>query len=289
MDYAPPARTQGQFTGDGPLSIPVPFTVSNQIGRRDAKQVPTAQVQEDIRKIYDEEILEADQAVGTLVDGIKAAGRWDNTTLVITSDHGEEFWDHGGFEHGHSLLGELTRVPLIVSGRGPQQGRVDAVVEHVDLFQALVHHAGLSSPAGTSGSDLFALATDKAAAKDRVALSENTLYGPPMVSMVDANFRLELNQKTGGGGVYQVQADGSEIRVDGEAPRLAGQRLVTSITERRGDLKVVEAVSGPKVPSFEVFEQLKALGYLEGDASPPVPTAPQDPAVGDPGETAPRQ
>ncbi len=157
MDYAPPPSTRGRFTSDRELTISVPYSVTDQIGGKARKVVPSAQTQEDIRRIYDEEILAADLAVGRLVDGLKAAGRWDNTTLVLTSDHGEEFWDHGGFEHGHTLLGELTRVPLILSGRAPRKGRVDTVVEHVDLFQALVHHAGALPPKGTVGADLFAL------------------------------------------------------------------------------------------------------------------------------------
>ncbi len=286
MDYAPPESTRGRFTSDRTLTIPVPYSVSEQIGGRGAAEIPSAEAQEDIRRVYDEEILAADMAVGRLVDGIKAAGRWENTTLIITSDHGEEFWDHGGFEHGHTLLGELTRVPLIVSGRGPRVGRVDTVVEHVDLFQAMVHQAGLQRPEGTVGEDLFALAV-AGGVGERQALSENTLYGPPKLSMVDNTHRLELNLRKRGGGVYQVSADGLENRVGGVAQQQAGQRLEAGIIARRGNLEPVEAVQGPRVPSQEVFAQLKALGYLDEDAPPPAPTEGQDPPEEGTGETAP--
>ena len=90
MDYAPPPSTAGRFTSDRQMQISVPYTLSEQIGGRGSAEIPSAEIQEDIRRVYDEEILAADLAVGRLVDGLKAAGRWDNTTLVITSDHGEE-------------------------------------------------------------------------------------------------------------------------------------------------------------------------------------------------------
>jgi len=272
MDYAPPPSTRGRFTADRALTIEVPYTISGHIGGGHGADVPPAEVQEDIRRVYDEEILAADLAVGRLVDGLKAAGKWENTTLIITSDHGEEFWDHGGFEHGHTLLGELTRIPLIVSGRGPRKGQVETVVEHVDLFQAIVKHAGATAPSGTVGEDVFALAESSGKAGGRSALSENTLYGPPRLSLVDATHRLELNLKANSGQVFQVMPDGAEHKLTGPIVMQAGKRLEAEILARRGDLRPVEAVAGPKVPSREVFAELKALGYL--DADEPEPTAP---------------
>jgi arylsulfatase A-like enzyme len=285
MDYAPPESTRGRFTAERALHISVPYTLSEQIGGRGTDKVPSPEIQADIRRVYDEEILAADMAVGRLVDGLKAAGRWENTTLVITSDHGEEFWDHGGFEHGHTLLGELTRIPLIIAGRGPSKGRVDAVVEHVDLFQALVHLGGAASPAGTAGQDVLAIAQAGPGAPGRTALSENTLYGPPRLSMVDSTHRLELDLKKMEGRVYQVGPGGEERQVGGVAQQQAGQRLEAGIIGLRGDLLPVDAVSGPRVPSQEVFAELRALGYL--DEAAPAPTATPDPPVPEPRETAP--
>ena len=55
---------------------------------------------------------------------------------------GEEFWEHDSFEHGHSLLGEVTRVPLGLAGAGVPQGVSRTPVGHVDLFQTLVAAGG---------------------------------------------------------------------------------------------------------------------------------------------------
>lgn len=280
MDYAPPESTRGRFTSERELHISVPYTLSEQIGGRGTGKSPSPEIQADIRRVYDEEILAVDMAVGRLVDGLKAAGRWENTTLVITSDHGEEFWDHGGFEHGHTLLGELTRVPLIVAGRGPSKGRVDTVVEHVDLFQALVHLGGAESPSGTAGQDVFAIARAGPSAGSRTALSENTLYGPPRLSMVDSTHRLEFDMNKWTGRVYQVGPRGEEREVGGVVQQQAGQRLEAGIIALRGDMRPVDSVSGLRMPTEEVFNELRALGYLDEEA--PAPTVTSDPPVSEP-------
>ncbi|MBN1221941.1 MAG: sulfatase, partial [Candidatus Aminicenantes bacterium] len=67
-----------------------------------------------IRALYDAEIRFVDDQVQKIIDSLKLLKLGDNTIIIITSDHGEEFWEHGGFEHGHSMYNELLRVPLII-------------------------------------------------------------------------------------------------------------------------------------------------------------------------------
>jgi arylsulfatase A-like enzyme len=54
--------------------------------------------------------------------------------VVVTSDHGEEFWEHDDWGHGHALYKELVWVPLVVKLPGGQSGRVDAPLEARDLY-----------------------------------------------------------------------------------------------------------------------------------------------------------
>ncbi len=68
-----------------------------------------------------------------------------DTVVVLASDHGEEFWDHGGFEHGHSLYDELLRVPLIVKAPGLAGGRSDLPVSLLDVAPTLAVAAGLDT------------------------------------------------------------------------------------------------------------------------------------------------
>ena len=55
-----------------------------------------------------------DRALGPFIEWLKESGRYDRTTIVLTSDHGEEFYEHGGWWHGTALYGESTHVPLII-------------------------------------------------------------------------------------------------------------------------------------------------------------------------------
>ena len=52
--------------------------------------------------------------LGRFYDTLASSGALDHSWLIITADHGEELWEHGGFLHGHSLYDELLRVPLVV-------------------------------------------------------------------------------------------------------------------------------------------------------------------------------
>src|SRR5262249_4583416 len=112
---------------------------------------------------YDAEIRQADSAVGRLVDALRAHGFGAaNTTVVVTADHGEEFADHGGMTHGHTLFDELIHVPLIVHGAGVSPGaRVSAQVRLIDVAPTLLDLAGrpggASAPGLHGGSPLAAL------------------------------------------------------------------------------------------------------------------------------------
>ena len=58
-------------------------------------------------------IAAVDAAIGEFVDALETLGLLDQTALVVTADHGGEFWDHGQFEHGHDYYAEVTRIPLV--------------------------------------------------------------------------------------------------------------------------------------------------------------------------------
>lgn len=67
-----------------------------------------------IRDLYEGDVRYVDEALGQLVERLRAKGILDETLIVVTSDHGEELFEHGGFEHGHAVHRELLHVPLIV-------------------------------------------------------------------------------------------------------------------------------------------------------------------------------
>lgn len=286
LNYAAPADLRGTFAkGEGPAQLAIepggadPF-VAMQFGQLEPTDVSKTWTVD----LYDEEVLTADRAFGRLLDGLAARGATDDTIVVFTADHGEEFWDHGKFEHGHALWSELTRVPLLAAGPGVPTGRVDAVVEQVDLFQGLVKKAGAERPATSAGSDLFAVAADDTS---RFALMENCLYGEPCIGLVSSTHRLNFNPLRGFGGVHPIAPDGADgPQLQGPAQAQVGQSLIQELGERRGGLAPVEAVGGgPRVPSYETFELLSELGYVdrpdqEAPSEPGTPGATPDPCGG---------
>ena len=91
---------------------------------------------------YDAEILEADEQVGRLLSHLAAAGLADDTIVVFTSDHGEEFGDHGKRFHGDTLYDCVIRTPLAISGLD-RVGRFPGLVRSIDLLPTLLDYLGV--------------------------------------------------------------------------------------------------------------------------------------------------
>ncbi len=118
---------------------------------------------------YDQEIAYTDQQIGRLLEGIEARGLGDNLIVIFTSDHGEEFGEHGGKWHG-TLHEEVLRVPFLISGPGVETGRDTRIAEQVDLFPTLAALLGWTSPKELPGENLLdpmAKHTPVLAARDR--------------------------------------------------------------------------------------------------------------------------
>jgi arylsulfatase A-like enzyme len=89
---------------------------------------------------YDGEIAYNDAQFQRLIDALKQTGQYDNTIIVVVSDHGEEFWEHGGVEHGYTLYEEQLRIPFLVKLPDSQLGgtTIESVVEGVDIAPTLI-------------------------------------------------------------------------------------------------------------------------------------------------------
>lgn len=105
---------------------------------------------------YDGSIRGMDTEIGRLVDRLGELGLDDKVLLAFVSDHGTEFLDHGHHFHGHSVFGELNRVPLFFWGPGhvPAGRRISARVQTLDLMPTVLELAGLEAPAGLQGQSL---------------------------------------------------------------------------------------------------------------------------------------
>jgi arylsulfatase A-like enzyme/uncharacterized membrane protein YbhN (UPF0104 family) len=106
---------------------------------------------------YSGEIDYMDQHIGRLVAGLKERGLFDDSLIVFTSDHGEEFFEHEGWWHGLSLYDEVIYVPLSFKLPGNQlAGKVNpGLARHVDVAPTLLALIGAQSAEGMQGQSLF--------------------------------------------------------------------------------------------------------------------------------------
>jgi len=155
LPYEEPATYAHRWAGDAPASIGTRFTRDQVLrSRQDAAEKTY------IRDRYDQNIRYIDDQLQRLFDVLD-----DQDTVIFLADHGEEFWDHGGYEHGQSLYDELLRVPLIVEAPGLPPTRVEQPVSLLDVVPTLVHLTG-AEPLPTDGVDLGpAMRGDRAAQK----------------------------------------------------------------------------------------------------------------------------
>jgi arylsulfatase A-like enzyme len=123
---------------------------------RAANQHPDLSEADALRALYDGEITYWDEHFGRLMDALRERGVYDDTLIIVTSDHGEEFGEHGGFWHGTTLYDEQLRVPLIVKlpGNARAGTRVGHWVQSVDLMPSVLAQVGLDVPEGVQGGSL---------------------------------------------------------------------------------------------------------------------------------------
>lgn len=229
-----------------------------------------------MRGLYQAEIAAVDAAVGKLVDGLKKLGVWDRTTLVLTSDHGEEFWDHGGFEHGHTLYDELIHVPLAIRLR-PDRPRTTAVVKNhvrtIDIMPTLFELSGIEQPKSFEGSSLLPLIDGATTDVPRPAFSQSTLYGNDKISWRTNRFHFIFDQKRNSTRpieLYDWTVDPYERNDLTEKMPEQVTRMKNRLSVFYGDLKRrAKSISTPKFEDMtpaaqQAREQLESLGYTDG-------------------------
>jgi arylsulfatase A-like enzyme len=253
-DYEPAEAFRGRFTQGMPtgLKLPLGELVGQMIERR------VALSDEDkafVRAAYDEEVLSADAAIGALVSGMRKAGRFDRSTMAITSDHGEEFWEFGGYEHGHSTMTPIIQVPLMLKAPDVVPGENATVVSLVSLFAAL----------GSQSGPLMDFARRGVDDTTQIAMSEDILYGPPQISVISNDLRLQINPTEGRMTVFELDESGREsidVSMDPQR-REHSQPLHAYLKHLRAGSGPIKAFDPIQVQDFSDFEKLRALGYVE--------------------------
>lgn len=130
------------------------------------------------RAWYDGSIRAMDVEIGRLVERLRNLGLDRKTLVVFTSDHGEEFLEHGRTFHGQSVYGELTNVPLLLwrPGSVPAGMVIEETVEVIDLMPTVLQMAGLPMPAGMQGRSLLPLMAGAAGSGGEAGISAGAAW-----------------------------------------------------------------------------------------------------------------
>jgi len=142
-----------------------------------------------LEALHDGEITESDAIFATFIADLKSSGLYDRSVIMVVSDHGDEFWEHGSLGHGHSVYQELVHIPLIIHAPGvfPKGKVVNADVEVMDVYSTLLDLAGIKQGPGVQGTSLVGLATDEVGRSPRAAF---TIDGQLARGLKVARYRL---------------------------------------------------------------------------------------------------
>jgi arylsulfatase A-like enzyme len=229
---------------------------------------PEADALTYLKDLYAAEIRFVDNTLKRIVGDLQSAGLWENTVLVVTSDHGEGFMERGVLGHGTSHDKELVAVPLVVHGSGIAGRRVLTLARNLDLVPTLLSLAKAAVPLGVEGKNLSQWLTGPAV-DDRTAEPAFGWYRE-FRSLTTPDWHLTWNRKTGERHLYDNAADPAGLidvaDAQPEALRDLSQRVEAfeqTRREREQESKRLRRVeAGTAAPDAEVEQQLRQLGYL---------------------------
>lgn len=250
---------------DGPL----PGEISKELLHR-INTDETAITDRDLAHIvaaYDAEIRSVDSAFGQLLAGLGELALLEDSLLVFTSDHGEEFGEHGvvGW-HSHTLFDELLRVPLLIRFPGGRDGglSIERQVRLLDLAPTVLATVGVAAPSTFEGIDLA-----------RVIGGLTTPL--PAVSQLDLPVgEIELSLRAGGWKLYPRRALAGDPFADGPPPLAVRLRNFFERWQRPFALFDLQADPGEHRDVVKERPQVasslsRTLAALAGARSFPVP------------------
>jgi arylsulfatase A-like enzyme len=217
---------------------------------------------------YDGAIAYFDRELGELFGQLQELGLYDRTVIIVTADHGEEFYEHEGWGHGKSLFNEVIRVPLIV--RYPPAFPSGAVIahtaQHVDLMPTILDLCNVPMSGAVEGYSLASLIQDAKTSVEARPVYSEALHGTSSARAVqDGRFKLihvRVHDKEAWL-LFDLSADPAEQRpldvtTHARGPQL--KHLLESFQERA--IRLAVAPQHVHVTD-DTREQLRALGYLQ--------------------------
>jgi arylsulfatase A-like enzyme len=262
--YRPPAHHRRRFARSGSdkrfvrRGDPTPIAETIYAKARDRGVTPA-----DLRHLsdlYDEEVAYFDSQFPDLIGAIRDAGMLEDSIVVFTSDHGEDFLEHGHIKHCRTVFDTSIRTPLIVRIPGVEPRTIAAPVENLDIVPTLLNYAGIDT-AGFEfeGRSLRPLIEGRGEAAPRHQFAAQARFR----AASDGRFKLIHDLAAGTFQLYDVAADPKEsadvLRRERRSFHHLRETMTAWLARTEG-----EGAAGESLRKAEEAEaRLRALGYLQ--------------------------
>ena len=234
-------------------------------------EVSPAEV-ESLRSLYDGQIRHVDDQVGWLLQELRDRGLYDQSLIVLTSDHGDAFMEHGFISHSAAPYDELIHVPLIVKLPGGRHAglRVAEQVRLIDVYPTVLDLLDVPVPRRVSGCSLLPLLVGERAddpdggvpcswAVSEIAEVEDA---PPTLGIRTRDHKYLLGPE--GEATFDLRQDPGELR---PLPETAVPEALAAFRRLAEEIETLRALARSRAGSVELDEttirELKALGYVE--------------------------
>jgi arylsulfatase A-like enzyme len=261
--YDPPPPFDTRF-GDGPIPRRLrgerSWFEGVKVGRTPMGEGP----HDHVVRLYDANLAYADHQIGLLRERLEKEGRWDDLIVVLTADHGEEFLEHGSFEHGWHLYDEIIKIPLII--RLPRQAEPRRLPEPVDLIDLGATLADIFGVLGDAAGQFEGRSLLPLLAGGRIV--PRTIYARdltqrPSYATFDGHLKLIHNPNWGVTELYEPERDPGERRdLASERPVMAELRRQELYRWLRDLDRGTPGVETETPLDRETEEALRALGYV---------------------------
>mgnify|MGYP001027447531 CR=1 FL=1 len=264
--YSPPER----FLPDGEAPPRIGTSFDQHVEVVAGTRLLTPDERAWVRRLYLAEVRYLDEQVGLLIEDLKRLGLYEEALIVFTSDHGEEFWEHGFYQHGHSMYNEVVSVPLLVKFPGAaHKGVYASRVSTEFILPTIAELCGLRPQRSCSNApSLAAIAAGLASDDAPTLVQAGTCYQEELEAVIfGGDYKLIRRLGTQREELFDLRTDPNETRcllASLPATAEAGRRALAELRERYRQVRACYQPAERQAPAAgrERLRQLRSLGYL---------------------------
>ncbi len=233
---------------------------------------------------YDGEILNNDHNFELLIDKLRRLGVLDNTLVIVLSDHGEEFWDHGWTAHGQSVYQELTHTLLLMWSPNlfPHPRSISEPVQLIDVMPTILDLLALKTPPVAEGQSLLPLARGQAFKRRGLVVASRFAAVRPeglvpenstdSFAIIDANWKFIYRNKAAKAGIKKVElydrktdrAEQHDVSAGHPADVEKDIAALVQWIDAQNKIRNIIGHTGTTPLDRKTLERLRSLGYLGG-------------------------